>query len=1107
MKKFKIKRDIFLKKSTWLVLGAFAVALINIPRFNTQAGKSLDSANFSPDTIKVLEIGPGNQFKLTNTGNNPNEIEELTDQTTNKKVQVTHMSMTKFISSVDDISGKYDVVALTNQTNGLPDKFNVGNVYRQYTSAFSQDMGYAHYLSDASTSGQTLNSKKLVEYYPENDITQKRAKEIVKMINKGQLVYVDSSITSNQKLASTNLSTIFNGQGIGKGITTKENFKSVTSNDITLEKIVDYYNKMTTSSKRVKVSEASGPSDEVRQADGTVTNERAMQFSVKANAEANETLTLNLYLDYDGDGVFREDELSKTQEVTGSNDYQTYTLNYQLYKGFIGYLDWKVEVVRPSGVKTNVQSGVIMKCQANNGTGKKEIKVLQIYPNTDTADYFDNIYGANGQKSRTRLDQNEKFMALLKTPALDDYDIKIDAIKLDDFSAQYGTAEGKKHIEDQYNMVIVGFSDGFNAENYQSLDFTNDDALKDLQNFIADGNSAMFTHDTISLNPTKDGGMSKFTRTFKDYVGQSRYLDPFRNGETSNLYTTVDKNGNKVTTNIPHDNVSVSGAVSLGQTVLSTNGDGNKQNSQTGSRLWEQTQTKQVKSVNDAQITTYPYDLRNVNASNPGIVNVSLTHTQWYQLNLEDEDVVPYYNLVSNNKYNVIDSGDSRNFEYTYAKKNITYSGTGHSGVGDVDQELKLFVNTIIKCERGGNTKPEIENLTSSKVKIENGSTVDGKIDSLSDYKFISVPTDADDDNLTVKITADGQEVYSGTNLQAGSSIDVTIPKAIYEKKEKGYTFEVATTVTDIMGATETKTFKLVCDGNRVPTITNKANAESKETIGNGSQIESSKFVDFNFVTTPSDPDEEDQKNLKVAVLVDNQDVTTMMVDDKKVDANTDVSSDEPISVTVPKSAFQGKKPGDKINVQTTVTDTKGKTDTKNFQIVIAAITPEVSHGVFDKELSDKTAKFTANNEFANLSTIDFAGNINAIFNQSGSVTLKVNKTLRVQGDVKIYRVKDGEKSEEWTMMLSGKASDGDSLYTLKLDPNEVAKLGAVEEEGMTFVVRYQAKLNEALNKEEGVYTNTLTFDDKSAAVTVKLKVDPPVDPPVKPTIEPVDLF
>lgn len=105
--------------------------------------------------------------------------------------------------------------------------------------------------------------------------------------------------------------------------------------------------------------------------------------------------------------------------------------------------------------------------------------------------------------------------------------------------------------------------------------------------------------------------------------------------------------------------------------------------------------------MNSAQITSYPYDL----CANNDTIKVASTHCQWYQINLENENLVPWFNL-SRNTFN---SGDSRNFYYIYSLNNITYSSTGDSN-NYTDDEMKLFVNTIIKSYMGANKKPEITN-------------------------------------------------------------------------------------------------------------------------------------------------------------------------------------------------------------------------------------------------------------------------------------------------------------------------------------------------------------------------------------------------------------
>ena len=63
---------------------------------------------------------------------------------------------------------------------------------------------------------------------------------------------------------------------------------------------------------------------------------------------------------------------------------------------------------------------------------------------------------------------------------------------------------------------------------------------------------------------------------------------------------------------------------------------------------------------------------------------------------------------------------------YTYTRKNITYSGTGHRE-GYTDFETKLFVNTAIKAYSIANHAPEITVLsrrtTTRSVKVQSSST------------------------------------------------------------------------------------------------------------------------------------------------------------------------------------------------------------------------------------------------------------------------------------------------------------------------------------------------------------------------------------------------
>ncbi len=115
--------------------------------------------------------------------------------------------------------------------------------------------------------------------------------------------------------------------------------------------------------------------------------------------------------------------------------------------------------------------------------------------------------------------------------------------------------------------------------------------------------------------------------------------------------------------------------------------------------------TYKVKSVNEGQITKYPYEI-------PPVLDVAQTHVQNYQLDLEydnEGDVLVWYNLAGDNNKSIYYGRDQdcRNNYYIYTKGNVTYTGLGHSG-GMTDTEMRLFVNTMVASYRSGAAEPYI---------------------------------------------------------------------------------------------------------------------------------------------------------------------------------------------------------------------------------------------------------------------------------------------------------------------------------------------------------------------------------------------------------------
>lgn len=191
---------------------------------------------------------------------------------------------------------------------------------------------------------------------------------------------------------------------------------------------------------------------------------------------------------------------------------------------------------------------------------------------------------------------------------------------------------------------------------------------------------------------------------------------------------------------------------------------------------------------------------------------MNCTHGQYYELNLEDEDVVTNFTLTDyntkqdNTKYGAAkaDKYDVRNNYYTYSRGNITFSGTGEDGREDSypEQELKLFVNTIVKSERGANHKPEISAL-------ENIDEVPFN----SDLDFNTIVKDIDGDKIRInKITVDGNliEGYKSATefFNQGSKFPVTISKNYLESKV-GKEVKVIIEAEDAKGAISVKEYTI----------------------------------------------------------------------------------------------------------------------------------------------------------------------------------------------------------------------------------------------------------------------------------------------------------
>lgn len=484
--------------------------------------------------------------------------------------------------------------------------------------------------------------------------------------------------------------------------------------------------------------------------------------------------------------------LSEIVTLTGSRT-RGCEIDCELSKDFRGMLSWKIQVVQldDKGKDTTYKVEEKGYSAIFRGDEKKyplvitdddleEIDVLQIYPDANnldmTKDPFTSLFNSIASSVGYKITVN-----------------KVSVTDFNKWYAEKpyvkgSETQGYKSDNDRlkkYEMLVFGFYDSFNHK-----DISNDyGAMDNIMDFIESDRAVLLTHDTLSWRSTPNYvsgyvSSSDNTFTFKNYTGMTgvnengKKLDfsyDFKNTSPTLTFMLRDKAGMDKygVTRIPSDRSdkdqptyeavdsndkeyrpnymetdSVRELQGFNSWMLwrvpfmfrhtnNQNGIGNNYytlrpysdddylyytkdgGNTTTTDNWSS--TKAV-CVNEGAVTMFPYNIGDS-------LSINTTHGQYFELDMEDEEVVVWYNLAQN-KENATDNsqfygvtnGDAANNYYIYSKGNITYSGAGHEDMKKnpekTKMEYKLFVNTIVKAIAGGNSKPEI-NLTNGSIVSE----------------------------------------------------------------------------------------------------------------------------------------------------------------------------------------------------------------------------------------------------------------------------------------------------------------------------------------------------------------------------------------------------
>lgn len=813
-------------------------------------GKTLGTKE---NPLNILEIEPSNDFTLTDTS-----LKNLIPGLAGKHINIAYQTTSEFIGLDEDLIESYDLIYIGTNTGNMNTRdgstvyndplldglvyIHVGDrliAHNAFQGALGSNNGRIVKAKDSiNTKGNLAENQasifkgyegyswpgmeNWVDFYrfSGNDITGIKRDDLQEFIDGGYPVLLEGNLYKGNKANSnivddsSHLYKLLNGN-IGKdNVFNKNNLSSDNSkllNYIEMEKLSI---ELIGSPKEFKVDDKA-----------TLITDRRLDYTFKINtlsgSGSDHVFQWDIYVDMDADGRYTGKEIVSSGISKANLDV---TVSKQLSKEYAGVIPWKLEVKKQSNskIRTSKTGYAAFVARAE----KEIINVLQITSDESTV---------NLEKSVNDVYSN--FYRYTKD--LDDFNVKIKTINVTEFLNWYkGVGNNytfelhderdkfkfeKDGVMITYDMLIFGFGDSY-------TDINNDNgALNNIQSYIDSGRSVMFSHDTTSfVNTDKTefdrldtrGQVVYFGHGFNSYlrnrVGMDRYGLLAISGDTArydlaSMPSKAKNSGiykNNATTYPEIQGYTYGALLSFFNTHIY-----DKDFAPNGKILWANREyppfrhgnpfgsdwdipngvhidyyfTNSATKVNEGQITSYPYKI-------PDKIDIATTHTQWNELNMEDDEIVVWFALSDDKKGNGPYSSspnDVRNNYYLYSKGNIMYTGLGHSGFdeGKVD-EIKLFINAMIAAYKAGISAPEIE-ITNPDVFMNNEDEYSLYVDEGEDTRKVYFSS-TDRNLLTKDLVAsvyyydkDGNLIYSDLVIR---SVDGTDPTPYWKDgKINGY--------------------------------------------------------------------------------------------------------------------------------------------------------------------------------------------------------------------------------------------------------------------------------------------------------------------------------
>lgn len=659
--------------------------------------------------IQVLDIEPCNEFALSSQ-----HIRSLLAEPYSGDMVMTEETSSAFVGKLANLKEDYDLIYM-GLNDGRLNKNGDGST--NYADDNLDGKIYLH-VGDLVNSGEIGVSAKWTGLFtstavrmPGNDITELKANQLKEYVDSSMPLLLVDNLYNPDNIMVDKASNVYK---FALNVKSKDNVLKQSSSNIS-KKLCQYLNqkKLTLTLHKYPAIYNGDISDPNNYNPATKTfaernyingngadGKLSFRFTVH-NGVPEKKYRINLYVDNNSDGQYsKETELVYFSSAKFENN-GTYDFSFELTKDYLGCVAWKFEL--EEAVTGNTASKTGISAVKLDKSERRTIRVLQINKSNNSTLNLQRSLGQSTAESIS-MDGGGVVNNVFKTYTenLNDYDLKIETIASNNFEKRFQNNSYKNPTDDQlvnnYDMLIFGFADYYS-------DISNSyGALNNVLFFIDSGKSVLFTHDITSYNNQNEGQEGfGFNKLFRGYLGMDRFgvrIGKDQANDQAEYYNSAGKLS---------EYKEIHGYTLGALKRLCYGGNGLRPfpelpNDWVGGGTYNE-ETSLASKLNGGRITEYPYKILDK-------IPVSGTHNQYYQLDLNTEDITVWYCLASDNTdnlYNILPD-DAANSYYIYNKGNITYSGVGHSNVDASNvEETRLFINTMIMAYRNAIERPSVE--------------------------------------------------------------------------------------------------------------------------------------------------------------------------------------------------------------------------------------------------------------------------------------------------------------------------------------------------------------------------------------------------------------